>query len=424
MFLPVAGISIPGLPDLTKYSVTSLAVLLAVLVWDAKTLAQFQLRWFDMPMVLWCLTPGVSAMTNGFGLYDALSAVLDQLIMYGFLYVIGRTYFRKPVHLREFAILLVCAVLVYVPLILYELRMSPQLHRIVYGYHPTSFHMQLRFGGYRPTVLMGHGIMVSLFVASAALAAWWLWRSKSVKQIWGLPIGLIAGGLIALTVLCRSIGTVAVASMVLCAYWLAAKTKQRVWVCLIIAIIPGYILTRGLLGWSGEELVALAAKVSPERAASLEFRMGNEDSLVRTAMQRPVFGWRGYGMNTANNEITDGLWVIVLGQNGIVGVTLLYLSLLLPSTLVLLRAPVRLWSSPSLAPVIILSSVPIMFAIDSIPNAFPNPLYIVIAGGLAGVASQALPLREQQRRAHEIASTPSRRHPAAGLAGSFSANAK
>jgi hypothetical protein len=58
------------------------------------------------------------------------------------------------------------------------------LHTWVYGYFPHSFAQQLRYGGYRPVVFMGHGLLVALFAAIALISAVVMWQLKSkVYQI-------------------------------------------------------------------------------------------------------------------------------------------------------------------------------------------------------------------------------------------------
>ena len=75
------------------------------------------------------------------------------------------------------------AALIYAPLCLLELRLSPQLHRWVYGYHQHDFVQTMRDGGYRPMVFMEHGLMVSFWMAAAALTAFWLWHERTFRVL-------------------------------------------------------------------------------------------------------------------------------------------------------------------------------------------------------------------------------------------------
>src|SRR5262245_50059510 len=70
LFLPFAGYVIPGLPDYTKLSASSLGVLLATTLFCSDRLIALRPRWFDLPMATWCLCPIASSLSNGLGLYD------------------------------------------------------------------------------------------------------------------------------------------------------------------------------------------------------------------------------------------------------------------------------------------------------------------------------------------------------------------
>ena len=87
--------------------------------------------------------------------YDALSAVVGQLL---FLlpFFLGRHLLRKPIDNAEIMRVLVIAGLLYSLPMLFEIRMSPQLHRWFYGYDSSDFIQAVRDNGFRPMVFMGH----------------------------------------------------------------------------------------------------------------------------------------------------------------------------------------------------------------------------------------------------------------------------
>src|SRR5438067_1065195 len=160
LFLPMAGYSIHGLPDYTKMSATAMGVVMAAAIFDADRLLSFRPRWVDIPMFTFILSPAVSSYLNGLGLYDGCSEIVRGFVTWGLPYVIGRVYFCDLEGARELAIGLFLGGLVYVPLCWFEIRVSPQLHRWVYGFHAHAFVQEIREGGFRPTVFMQHGLMV------------------------------------------------------------------------------------------------------------------------------------------------------------------------------------------------------------------------------------------------------------------------
>src|SRR3954447_7809865 len=126
MFLPMHSIDLKGLPPLSKVSATSYAAMLGVMLFDINRLATFRPKWFDLPMALWCLAPLFASLTNGLGWYDGLAAVLSEVIMWGIAYVLGRVYFNDWESARELAVAVFIGGLIYVPLCLLEIRISPQ----------------------------------------------------------------------------------------------------------------------------------------------------------------------------------------------------------------------------------------------------------------------------------------------------------
>jgi hypothetical protein len=89
--------------------------------------------------------------------------------------------------------------------------------------------------------------------------------------------------------------------------------------------------------WDGGEVVTFIAEhVSEERAESLQFRLDNEDILADRALQNPLFGWATWGKARVYDEegrdisVTDGLWIIALGNHGLVGLVSMTLAVLMP----------------------------------------------------------------------------------------------
>src|SRR5687767_13048880 len=146
LFLPVYEYKVPGLADWTKMSATSITLIIGVLFLDFGRVAAFRPRWFYGPIILWCLCGGASSLANGLGPYAGLSTVLDHIVVWGLPYFLGRLYFSDVEGLRDLALGLFIGGLAYIPFCLYEIRMSPQLHSIVYGFHQHSFSQTKRFG--------------------------------------------------------------------------------------------------------------------------------------------------------------------------------------------------------------------------------------------------------------------------------------
>ncbi|MBX9627201.1 MAG: hypothetical protein K2X82_25585 [Gemmataceae bacterium] len=392
LFLPeaVRGSIELGPVKLHKHHAIPYAALLAALLYDSGRLFAVAPRWFDLPTVVWCLVPLPSVLTNdpppdgSPPLRDALSQAWGQVVTYGFPYLLGRAYFADRAALRDLAVGLVVAGAVYAPLCLWEARMSPNLHATVYGYGQHDFVQTIRFDGYRPMVFMQHGLAVGLFMAVAALAAVWLRRPA------GLP-GYLPWVLVPTAVLVKSTGAVALGVAGGAVLWLSRSTGSRWWLLALAAVPPAYVGARVTGVWSGDGLVEVVTEsVGVDRAQSLAFRLKNEDLLVDKALRRPYFGWGGWGRNKVFDDggrdqaITDGLWIIVFGDRGVVGLAALGAVLLAPAVRFAVRSDPRQWHTPALAPAAVCAVVVLLWTVDCLPNAMLNPVYLLMAAGLTG----------------------------------------
>ena len=89
--------------------------------------------------------------------------------------------------------------------------------------------------------------------------------------------------------------------------------------------------------------------------------------------------WKG---ELRDISVTDGLWVIALGNTGAVGLTCITLALLLPVVRGIRRYPPKSWRQPELAPVTVTLILLALSCVDNLFNAMLNPLFFVAAGGL------------------------------------------
>jgi len=387
LFLPIVGYKIEGLPDYTKMSATCLGALLGAAIFDWSRLERFRPGWVDVPMLVWCLCPFASSLSNDLGAYDGLSGAFKQTTTWGFPYLLGRVYFSDQEGLRDLAVGIFVGGLVYVPLCLYEIKMSPQLHRMLYGFHQHDWYDTVRFGGWRPTVFMEHGLMVGMWMTATSLVGLWLWATGALKRLRGVPMGFLVAALLGTAILCKSTGAMALLAVGSVVLYAGKIFRTRLPLLGLVVIPLVYMSTRLTGAWSGEQLVTLSRDVAgEERSLSLTARLEEEDILRERAMRRPTFGWGGWGRNRREGRgmATDGLWIISLGMYGTVGLVALTGSLLVPIGLLLLRVPHRAFGDPALAPAVATSVILGLYAVDNLMNAFVNPAFILAAGGLSG----------------------------------------
>lgn len=346
-------------------------------------------------VLLMVATPVVTAILNdrplaygplvlpGLGPYDAASSVL--LSAAGLLpFIIGRKYLAHPEEHASLLWLLCLGGLVYSFLALYEVRMSPQLNRMVYGYQPDWF-MSIRRGGWRPSVFLGMGLRVGIFFAISVLAAVGLFRLRGGERGW--PFIIAAVWLLFCLFMTKTLGAFLIAMALVPVILMFGVRLQLVAAAALAGIVLLYPMMRNAdlvpTDWLTNNLMRVA---SVDRVNSLIFRFDNEDMLLDKAQERPLFGWGPWGRSRVYDEtgtdisITDGTWVIVfgvygwfgyLGQFGLLTAPILFLALR--------RKRYEATLATSVLCVVLAANL-----VDLVPNSGLTSVTWLIAGALVG----------------------------------------
>ena len=419
LFLPEAVLPLPGLPDYGKMSATCYGIFLATFIFDVQRFQYFRLSWIDIPILAYCLVPFMSSMTNGLGLYDGVTTTIDQTVTWGFPYFLGRIYLNNLKGMRMLAIAILVGGLAYVPLCIFEVRFSPQLHSIIYGSHAfADFGQAIRMGGFRPTVFMYHGLAVGGWMMAAALVGIGLWKTGTLKKLRNIPIKFMVPLLVIVVILNKSTGAYLMFMMGLGVLGCAWYLRQSLPVIFLVGFMNIYLAQNALTeSYISDQIVhTLQPVMSEERMQSLEFRFNNEEILADKARQQVLFGWGGWGRNRVYDDegnditVTDSLWIIAYGINGLVGLTGLYWSFFAPILAFIRRYPARTWTNPQIAPASLVMVVLLLFMVDTLLNAMTNPVFSVASGGLAGLAvndTQWRMFMMSQRRAAFASASPS-----------------
>jgi hypothetical protein len=334
-----------------------------------------------------------------------MSSSLDQVVTWGMPYFLGRLYLSDLVGMRDLAMAIFMGALSYIPFCLLESRMSPQLHRWVYGFHAHDFVQTFRLGGFRPTVFMYHGLMVAAWMMTATLVAIWMWRSGCfpkqfrvfiqgklyrIKPLWLL----VALGLTFLIL--RSTGVYFLLAIALLILYVAIRYRSAIplMITMLLMCLYLYIGAAGYIGTPERLQVSnfVTRIVGTERAQSLDFRLMNEEVLGNKARQALVFGWGGWGRSRVRDPlsgkditVTDSLWIIVFGQTGLYGLLSMTAMLVLPVLVFWSRFAPGTWGLPEVAPAAALMAGFAMFGVDCLFNAQINPVFILVSGALNGM---------------------------------------
>ncbi|MFD2858398.1 hypothetical protein ACFSZS_31580 [Seohaeicola zhoushanensis] len=177
----------------------------------------------------------------GLRLYDGFSAVLTASMML-LPMLLARKYLAsddsQKLVVRAFCI----AGLIYTLPIIFELVMSPQLHRMVYGYFPSSWKQVLRGGGYRPLVFLKHGLWLAIFMCACILAAAGYSRIDGKRRVQFLAA---TAWLLLILVACKSLTALIIVLLLLPFALLASLRIQLLVAAAVSAAILLYPALRG-----------------------------------------------------------------------------------------------------------------------------------------------------------------------------------
>lgn len=388
LFLPQAIYDLSGLPDFSKQTAIALGIILGGELSGKRHTFIFKVTRFDVPMVIWCLCPIVSSLSNGLGIYDGISSTLNQAINWGVPYFAGRIYFRDIESVRELCYGVIAGGLLYMPLCLYEVRMSPRLSKDVYGFFPHSWLQHFRYGAFRPIVFMQHGLMVSLWMASSSVVVFWLWKSRQLRQIKGFPVAFAFVILAVTCVLCKSVNGFFALIIGCSLYFVKGREGVRS-VTWLILLIPAYLIFRMNDIITVNDLLEIAGRyLDEERVQSFSVRLIQEDLFFERALERPFFGWGGYGRGSPIDPETgkemsiviDSFWIITMRSRGFVGLISLFCAMLIGPWLVLRKIKRQPGNTKDDILLIVLSLLVTLFMIDSLQNGMLNSVYILISG--------------------------------------------
>ena len=397
LFLPATAIALPGMPNYTKMLAAGIGAFLPAFIFAFADLIKFRPKLLDLFFLGFLVAPGISSLLNGLGPYDALAVTVNRFLEWGVAYWIGRTLFTDLPALRDLCVAVVVSAMAYAPLCLFEIVMSPQLNRIVYGFQASDWVMTKRMGGWRPQVFMQHGLALAAWMATAALVAWILWRSRAIRNIWGIPISWIAIGLVFLTIMLRSTGAALLLLSLITAAEFIQTTRLRPLLLVLVLAPMGYIGLR-TFGWQGDQLVQLMEPLGQERAGSLNMRLENDQMIVDKVMRsRPIFGsggwgrWRVYDDNGNDITVSDSWWSILVGTTGLFGLFCTYATFIAPLfPLSMHKSRKRIFLGPLGAAWAIGLGI-LLFVLDSLANAMPNTSFMVMTAALVSVYALVSP---------------------------------
>lgn len=336
---------------------------------------------------------------QGMGTTGMISFPLQFMLDYGIPFLLGFVLFRGSSSLKNLYVTLLAIALAYSVLVLWELRMSPNLHKMAFGYHQHAFGQTRRFGGWRPMVFTEHGLSLAMFLTTAWLAAGAAWKAR-IRLPFRLPAREVFFYFGFLVVASKSLATIVYAVVLLPVAALTRERTQTRIAALMAVVVLVYPVLRAADVFPTGALISFAEIF--DKSGSLGVRFDNEELLLERARERATFGWGAWNrnrifdpINGENLSVTDGAWIIILGVQGAVGFLGIFGMILVP-VFMANRSIRRLRLKRNRQLLAGLSLICALRATDLLPNGFfMAPLTVLLSGALAG-ASSGLPLEERR----------------------------
>jgi hypothetical protein len=428
MWLPqISAINLPLIPAFDKTTIPNLSALLALVfatsrmpaLWPDGWAARVLLAMFiasPVATVLGNLDPIVfgfdrvgtlmlfdtSALSRealpGLRIYDSISVLMRQVFV-ALPFFMAYRFLRTEEAVRDLLLALVLGGLLYALPMMFEARMSPQLHIIFYGFFQHDFLQSIRSDGFRPFVFMPHGLWVAFFSFSVLMATLALARCapRKHRMRWVFVAIFMAGML----VLCRSVGPLLLALVFGPLILLAGRKLQLAVAVGVACIVLSYPVLRGAGVVPTGQLVSIVAERSAERAQSLGYRFDNEDLILSHVENRILFGWGGWGRflphdvrTGTTGVVADGEWIITIGHYGWLGYIAQFGLLTLPLFALWWHAR-RQGASIVPLPVAALALILSANLLDLLPNATLTPITWLMAGALLGYAEELSRARQR-----------------------------
>jgi len=403
MFLPEGpSYHIPFLPLFNKHNLPYVCILIGCLLRSPRTVTRLpKEKWFVVLSALALLGGAATGLTNGdafpcgedvlpaMTFKDGMSAAMITFVQACVTFYVGYALVRTPEALEKVLLGLAIAGLVYCPFAILEMRLSPQLHGWIYGYGLGGWEMTRRWGGYRPSAFMPHGLALARFFMGTTLALFVV--AKYRRVLFGVPVRLLAWFHAVVLVLCRSTGAILLGAIGILLLTFARPKRQLLVGALLAWFTILYPLFRSVDLFPAATVLSLFGEIHEERRDSLAFRFQNEDTLLTHARQRIVFGWGTYGRNRVcddrgrDNTTTDGQWIIILGVSGVAGFLVGFGVLVYP----VLRARRVLHDYPDNKEKLQLAGLALILALQAV-DLIPNALWLYYPYFLAGALARRL----------------------------------
>jgi O-antigen ligase len=311
-----------GAPQLTKTGAAGIGILLGTAIFHSRLMFQFRPRWFDAFMVAMLGSMVFTSWNNGLGIYDGVSTAIYETLDVLTLWLAARIVLYRPEALKTFLLGIAIAGAIYTPFVVWEWRLSPQIHYTVYGEFQHQFAQFHRWGFFRPVVCFPHALDLGRFMALAAFLAALPLRKDLGRIIPGGQV-LFAAPLLSLA-LSMSIGPYILFSALCVGFTVLRVPQMRSAMYAVPACAVALVAILASGGNPYARVFETAQTISADRADSFQYRIDALEEYQAVIAERPWFGHGGWSRGRLSHRATDSDLLIRMLKFGAVGAGFYY----------------------------------------------------------------------------------------------------
>jgi len=317
LFLPAAaGIDLPGMPVLTKFEVATIGVSIGTIIFHPRILDNLKIAWPDLFLVGSMQFVFATGLVNEDGYFTSASRAFQFGLQFALPVFLARLHIGTPRDIRVFMMTLIFAAVIYAPLALWEFRMSPQIHRNVYGYFQHVFIQHYRNGFWRPILFFDHALNLGRFFAFTSFLALFPFRRDFVDLL-GIKGKYVFTFPLAGLILSQSMSPYMLFGM-LCVGYLALN--KNIWALYALPLFA--VVWVGMVLAEMRPLFFMVSDISTmnaDRAASFGYRLRAWELHIPAIWEQSLLGYGGFGRGRMDGVAIDAQALNSLLVRGILG---------------------------------------------------------------------------------------------------------
>jgi hypothetical protein len=384
----ISGLALPADMLVSKAWIAATVAMAYALLFDFSKVREFRPNWIDLPVALWCLWPLIDGFIVGSSSPPVVSATLYVIGCWGMPWLLGRIWFCTTE--GQVLLLKACAWagLACFPFAVVEGSGFSTFYEALYGIHPFHDDGWVRYLGYRPIGLFEHGNQYGIWVCLSALSAVWLavaYKGESKSRLY-FPIAIM---LMLMAFAAQSVGAILLlcVGLVILLAWQMRLTVPLMIVCVCGLFLAGALHVSGIvpLEWIARDTEFGRTTVEAFRSlgrGSFLWRFSQDLKSLNVMQASFATGTTVWDWWRPSGTRPWGLWLLAIGQFGIIGFSLAYGALLTAAGAVMYQVRgAHIWDKAYAT--LPLALMVLLAMADSLLNAFLYFPAILAAGAIA-----------------------------------------